>query len=45
VNIVLAYELSDHGVAALNSLSTPALIDIIVAGVRKKRDSAVRNTK
>ena len=42
VNIVLAYELSNESVDALNRLPGPALIDIIVSGVRKDRDSAVR---
>ena len=42
VNIVLAYELSDQGAAALNRLPAPALVEIIVAGVRAERDSAAR---
>ena len=42
VNIVLAYELSDEGAAALNRLPAPALIEIIVSGVRKDREAAVR---
>jgi hypothetical protein len=42
VNIILAYELSDYGVAVLNNLPSPALIDIIVVGVRKERDGSVR---
>jgi len=42
VNIILAYELSDEGVAVLNSLQSRSLIDIIVAGVRKERDGSVR---
>jgi hypothetical protein len=40
VNIILAYELSDRGVTALNSLPARQLIDIIVSGVR--RESGVR---
>jgi len=42
VNIVLAYELSDQGVAVLNNLQQGSLIDIIVAGVRNERDGSVR---
>jgi hypothetical protein len=42
VNIVLAYELGDHGVAALNRLPGPALVEIIVAGVRRERESGAR---
>jgi len=42
VNIILAYELSDHGVAVLNNLQQGSLIDIIVAGVRNERDGSVR---
>jgi hypothetical protein len=42
VNIVLAYELSDSGVAALNRMSAAALAEIILAGVRKERDGSVR---
>lgn len=37
VNIVLDYELSDEGVATLNTLPAAALIEIIVAGVRQER--------
>jgi hypothetical protein len=40
VNIVLAYELNDGGVAALNRLPAPALIEMIVAGVRRERVAA-----
>jgi hypothetical protein len=42
VNIVLDYKLSDQGAAALNRLPALALVEIIVAGVRKERNSAVR---
>jgi hypothetical protein len=42
VNIILAYELSDLGVAALNSMPPRPLIDIIVSGVRKEREGSVR---
>lgn len=42
VNIVLAYQLSNESADALNRLPAPALIEIIVSGVRKERDSAVR---
>ena len=42
VNIILAYELSDRGVAVLNTMQPRALIDIIVSGVRKERDGSVR---
>jgi len=42
VNIILAYELSDQGVAVLNNLQQGSLIDIIVAGVRNERDGSVR---
>ena len=42
VNIVLDYDLSDEDATALNRLPAPALIEIIVAGVRKERASAVR---
>ena len=42
VNIVLAYELSTESAAALNRLPAPVLVEIIVSGVRKERDSAVR---
>jgi len=38
-NIIRAYELTDDTPGALNILTPPALIDVIVAGVRK---SAVR---
>jgi hypothetical protein len=40
VNIILAYELSDQGVAVLNSLPARQLIEIILSGVRK--ESGVR---
>jgi hypothetical protein len=42
VNIVLAYQLSDQGVTVLNSLPARQLVEIIVSGVRKDRESAVR---
>ena len=42
VNIILAYELSDQGVAVLNSFPARQLVDIIVSGVRKDRESGVR---
>ena len=42
VNIIVAYELSGQDVAALNRLPGPALVEIIVAGVRKERESAAR---
>jgi len=42
VNIILAYELSDQGVAVLNNLQQGSLIDIIVAGVRNERGGSVR---
>ena len=42
VNIVLAYELNDDGVAALNRLPAPELVEMIVKGVRKERAAAVR---
>ena len=42
VNIILAYELSDQGVAVLNNKPPRALIDIILSGVRKERDGSVR---
>jgi hypothetical protein len=42
VNIVLAYELNDGGVAALNRLPAPALIEMIVAGVRRELDATER---
>jgi hypothetical protein len=42
VNIVLAYELSDQGAAVLNGLPARQLIEIIVSGVRKDRESGVR---
>ena len=42
VNIILAYELSDRGVAVLNTMQPRALIDIIISGVRKERDGSVR---
>jgi hypothetical protein len=42
VNIVLAYQLSDASATALNRLPAPALIGIIVAGVRKELEAAVR---
>ena len=42
VNIVLAYELNGDGVAALNRLPAPELVEMIVKGVRKERASAVR---
>jgi hypothetical protein len=35
VNIIVAYRLSDQSVAVLNGVSQPALIDLIVAGVRE----------
>ena len=36
VNIIRAYELSDHAVSNLNVMRTPALVDIIIDGVRKE---------
>jgi hypothetical protein len=42
VNIVLAYELSDQDATALNRLPAPALVEIIVAGVRREREIEVR---
>jgi hypothetical protein len=42
VNIVMAYGLSDHSAALLNSLPAAALIDVIVAGVRKERQAGAR---
>jgi hypothetical protein len=42
VNIVLAYELNDEGVVALNRLPAPTLIEMIVAGVQKERNTAAR---
>jgi hypothetical protein len=43
VNIIVAYELSDAGTPALNTLPAAALIDIIVAGVRKDRAALRRS--
>jgi hypothetical protein len=40
VNIIVAYELSDAPSATLSTLPGPALIDIIVSGVRKERHTA-----
>ena len=42
VNIILAYELSDRGVAVLNTMPPRTLIDVIVSGVRKERDGSVQ---
>jgi hypothetical protein len=39
VNIIVAYELSDAGSAALSVLPAAALIDIIVSGVRKEQNA------
>jgi hypothetical protein len=39
-NIARAYELSDLSIAALNALPAPALIDLIVAGVREDTSTA-----
>jgi hypothetical protein len=36
VNIVLAYRLSDESAAALNQLTAPILIEMIVAAVRQR---------
>ena len=42
VNIIGAYELSDAPSATLSTLPGPALIDIIVSGVRKERHTTHR---
>jgi hypothetical protein len=42
VNIVLAYELANIDVATLNRTPPGALIELIVAGVRKELDGSVR---
>ena len=42
VNIIVAYELSDAPSATLSTLPAPALIDIIVSGVRKERGAVPR---
>jgi hypothetical protein len=42
VNIIAAYGLSDAASATLNTLPGPALIDIIVSGVRKERQAGQR---
>ena len=44
VNIIVAYELSDAGSAALSSLPAAALIDMIVSGVRKERNAVRRQS-
>jgi len=44
VNIIVAYELSDAGSAALSTLPAAALIDIIVSGVRKERNAVPRRS-
>ena len=44
VNIIAAYRLSDVGNGTLNTLPAPALIDIIVSGVRKEWESAQRRS-
>lgn len=44
VNIITAYELSDAAPAALNSLPGPALVDIIIAAVRKEKQPAHRHS-
>jgi len=42
VNIIAAYGLSDASSTTLNTLPGPALIDIIVSGVRKERQATQR---
>jgi hypothetical protein len=42
VNIALAYELTNMGVAVLNRMPPGVLIDLIVTGVRKELDGSVR---
>ena len=42
VNIIIAYELSDGASATLNTLPAPALVDIIISGVRKERQASQR---
>jgi hypothetical protein len=45
VNIAVAYELSPEGVDALNRLPAPALIELIVNGVRRARVPAGRQQR
>jgi hypothetical protein len=42
VNIAVAYELSDQNAAALNRLPAQSLVEMIVDGVRRRRDATPR---